>query len=379
MKIGILTTSRGNLGEKGLYNSQEIGLAKALSTMAESVFVYKLISSDRKEYMEEVEGYKNVRIRFFPSKQLGVHGFFDMRRIDDGLNALIYFSDTQLFFPSVYRWAEKNSVKFFSYAGVLESHSTSPIKRCIMDLLLYRSLKVYRKTNCLTKTPYVQEQLKKYGVKNTTVCPVGLDLSLLDKGINEACALTFKKKHGYRNEDKVILFIGRMTEEKKPLQMLEVFSELLKKDENYKLLMIGKGELKTAVVEEVRRRGLSSKVTLIDMMPNREVLELYRFAHVFVNLNEQEIFGMAILEAMYYNCKVIAWKAPGPGFIIENGISGWLVESKKEIIEKVEEPLKEKQGPHNRIVNRFTWDYTAGVIGELLNGERFFKRNEDIG
>lgn len=34
---------------------------------------------------------------------------------------------------------------------------------------------------------------------------------------------------------------------------------------------------------------------------------------------------MAILEAMYYGCKVVAWDAPGPNLIIENGKSGWLV------------------------------------------------------
>lgn len=355
------------MGEKGLYNSQEVGLAKALSVMAESVFVYKLISSDREEYVEEVEGYKNVNVRFFPSKKLGVHGFFDMRRIDDGLDALIYFSDTQLCFPSVYRWAKKNSVKFFAYVGVLESHSTNGLRRGIMDMLLYRSLNIYRKVNCLTKTPYVEEQLKKYGVKNTTVCPVGLDMSLINEEITKVCASVFKKKHGYRDEDKVILFIGRMIEEKKPLQMIEVFSELIKKDEDYRLLMIGKGELESEVRMEVQRRDLSSKVNLINVMPNSEVLELYRFAHVFVNLNEQEIFGMAILEAMYYNCRVIAWKAPGPSFIIENGVSGWLVESKEEIVEKVEKPLRDAQGPHDRIIDRFTWDYTAGVIGRFLN------------
>ena len=334
MKIGILTTGIGKFGEKGVYNSQQIGLAKALSFIAESVVVYRLVPLDRKEHIERVEGYKNIRVHLLPSKQLGINGFPDLRRLNIGLDALICCSDTQLCFPAVYRWAMKHSVKIFAYIGVLESHSTNRLKRGIINLLVYRNLRIYRKIHCLAKTPTVKKQLKKYG---------------------------------YQDEDKVILFVGRMIEEKKPLQMIEVFAELLNKDENYRLLMVGKGELKSKVREEVQKRGFTSKTTLIEVMPNSEVLELYQFAHAFVNLNEQEIFGMAILEAMYYNCKVVAMRAPGPNFIIENGISGWLVSSRQEIAEKVEEALKDEQGPHNRIMSRFTWDYTAKAIERLLD------------
>ena len=367
MKIGILTTGIGKFGEKGVYNSQQIGLAKALSFIAESVVVYRLVPLDRKEHIERVEGYKNIRVHLLPSKQLGINGFPDLRRLNIGLDALICCSDTQLCFPAVYRWAMKHSVKIFAYIGVLESHSTNRLKRGIINLLVYRNLRIYRKIHCLAKTPTVKKQLKKYGAENTTLCPVGLDMSLINKEISSACTLTLKKKYGYQDEDKVILFVGRMIEEKKPLQMIEVFAELLNKDENYRLLMVGKGELKSKVREEVQKRGFTSKTSLIEVMPNSEVLELYQFAHAFINLNEQEIFGMAILEAMYYNCKVVAMRAPGPNFIIENGISGWLVSSRQEIAEKVEEALKDEQGPHNRIMSRFTWDYTAKAIERLLD------------
>ncbi len=364
MKIGILATAIGNFGEKGVYNSQEVGLAKALSAGWESVLVYKLTPMDQKECIKKVEGYKNVQVHFLPSKQWGVNGLIDLKKIDSSLDVLIYFSDTQIALPKVYRWAKKNSIGFFPYIGVLESHSTSKVKRGIINFLSRRNLSIYRKVHCLAKTPHVEKQLRKYGVSKTTICPVGLDTSLLNPEMGEASLL--KEKYGYEKKDRVILFIGRMIEEKQPLKMIKVFSRLVKKDENYKLLMIGKGELQSRVREEVQKRNLSSRVTMIDVMPNRDVQELYQFADAFVNLNEQEIFGMAVLEAMYYNCKVIAMKAPGPNFIIEQGVSGWLVAGEKEIIEKMEAPLQE-QGPHNRIISHFTWNYTAKMIERLLN------------
>ena len=80
------------------------------------------------------------------------------------------------------------------------------------------------------------------------------------------------------------------------------------------------------------------------------------------NLNRQEIFGMAILEAMYYGCKVVAWHAPGPDFIIEDGVSGCLVNDDRELINKVFDEQDFSQSAHRRICDKFTWESTARTI-----------------
>ena len=52
----------------------------------------------------------------------------------------------------------------------------------------------------------------------------------------------------------------------------------------------------------------------------------------YVNLNRHEIYGMAILEAMYYECPVIAFHAPGPDFLLDNGRCGYLCGSDEEML-----------------------------------------------
>ena len=54
MKIGLLDTCIGNFGQKGFYNTQEIGLGKALLQHAEEVYVYKLLPQSA-EYQEEIQ------------------------------------------------------------------------------------------------------------------------------------------------------------------------------------------------------------------------------------------------------------------------------------------------------------------------------------
>ena len=91
-------------------------------------------------------------------------------------------------------------------------------------------------------------------------------------------------------------------------------------------------------------------------------------ADSFVNLNRPEIFGMAILEAMYYSCKVVALKAPGPDLIIENGKSGWLVRYDEEVIEKIMDNSDISKEAHMRVIDEFTWESSAKKILKAVKG-----------
>ena len=133
-------------------------------------------------------------------------------------------------------------------------------------------------------------------------------------------------------------------------------------------IMVGTGELKTAVENKLVELNLTDSVRMIERIPNSEIWGLYRLADSFVNLNQQEIFGMAILEAMYYGCKVVAWNAPGPNLIIESGKSGWLADSNGGVIEGILDEADVGVESHNRVLCDFTWEISArkilSIVGE---------------
>lgn len=361
MRLGLLTTSIGSFGKNGYYNLQEIGLAKALDTFCDELVIYKLVSLDQEYTTHKVESCSHAVIHYVPSKKIGNNGIIDFKVLDPTLDVLIHFSDTQLSVPQVFRWAKKNLIRYFPYIGVLESHSANAIKQAIVNLLFRRNLAIYRKCHCYVKTPTVQNILRALGVDNITVTPVGLDLSLVNRNYDSYPVIDLKKKYGYQESDKIILFIGRFVAEKEPIKMIELFAGVKEKDDGYKLLMVGSGVLEREVLSKIQSLGLDGEVQIINMIPNDQIWELYRLADCFVNLNQNEIFGMAILEAMYYGCKVIAWKAPGPSFIIESGLSGMLVETDEEAIRCVISDGSCALA-HERIQQHFTWDRTASVI-----------------
>lgn len=367
MKIGILITSISNFGQKGFYNAQEIGLAKAVAKLCGKVKVYKLIPIDQDKKTEKI--CENAEIHFIPAKNSGINGVMNVEELDKSLDALIHFSDTQFSVPKVYAWCRKNGIQYVPYIGVLESHSTSKLKQVITNLLFQRNIAVYRNCVCCVKTPTVQKLLKEMGVKKTVVVPVGLDLDLLHADYETASISGLKKKNGYHESDKVLLFIGRMIDEKQPVRMIDIMAGIRKKDAAYKLLMVGTGELKAAVEARIKELDLQDAVQLVERIPNCDIWELYRMADSFVNLNQQEIFGMAILEAMYYGCKVVAWNAPGPNLIIESGKSGWLVKSDEEVIEKIIDKTDVSVEAHHRVLRDFSWESSAKEMEQIIKDD----------
>lgn len=79
---------------------------------------------------------------------------------------------------------------------------------------------------------------------------------------------------------------------------------------------------------------------------------------------------MAILETMYYGSKVVAWKAPGPGFIVEDGISGCLADSDEGILTAITEKTIAPEASQRRILDNFTWHKTAEKLLSIAESEQ---------
>jgi 1,2-diacylglycerol 3-alpha-glucosyltransferase len=251
---------------------------------------------------------------------------------------------------------------------VATSNNSSAWKRKVVDIMC-NNIKYYKKIPTIVKTPALADYLKSKGAgKNIYIVPVGLDKTLLKSDYIEYNSEVLKSKWNYKSYEKVILFVGRMTTEKQPVKMVEIFDNIHRKDNSYRLLMVGKGELENNIKKEIADRNLQDKITIYDKVSNDKMWELYRLSDCYVNLNTHEIFGMAILEAMYYENEVIALKAPGPEYIIENGKSGYICENEDELTNKILKADKEKIGfqAKQRVLDKFVWEKSADEIMEVI-------------
>ncbi len=359
MKIGLLLTTVGDYGRQGFYNTQEIGLAKALAPLADRVLIYRPFLRRQSRPGKDPAWSQNIELHSIPAWGLGSNGLFSLKHLDPTLDALIYFSDTQLMVHAVAAWARKHAVALYPYIGVLESHSECAWKRWLMNVCFRRALRQYRRLHCFAKTPQVRRRLREMGVRQADLAPVGLDTTLLHRDFDRVPRETLKEKYGYGPQDRVVLFVGRLVEEKRPVALVEFFKTLSGADSRFRLLMVGTGPLEAQTHLRARALGLEQQIRFLPQVPNCHMWELYRLSEAFVNWNRQEIFGMALLEAMYYGCKVVAWHAPGPDLIIEDGASGFLVDSEAEALRRLTEHHPLGNAPRQRVLTRFTWDAAA--------------------
>jgi glycosyltransferase involved in cell wall biosynthesis len=149
---------------------------------------------------------------------------------------------------------------------------------------------------------YVKEMLKKqYGIDSEVIYH-GIDVGKF-KPKNKAES---KRRLGYKETDFMVLFVGKMHPVKDPLTVVRSIHEVVKKNTNVYLVMIGSGELYQEVENEIVKLNLSDHVKMLGQMDGLKLRLWYSAADLFVFASVSEAFGMVLLEAMASGLPVIA-------------------------------------------------------------------------
>lgn len=369
MKLGIIRLYCGKSGEKGFYNIQEIGLAKSLIKRGIEVDIFFLSNDIKEKYIIE-ELTDHIRLITIKSKRIFNHGIFQLKILDEfKIDVIHLLSDNQLFAPNVIKYCKRRKIPYYCYVGTIESDSNNFIKKSIMDFISKTNIKSYKDSRIICKTKEVEARLHYKGITNTKIIPVGLDLNIIpkiDRPIEE-----IKSELGFRN-NKILLFVGRLEEYKRPLKFIELMRYIIDKDQNYIGIIIGNGSLKEELYKKISEYGLDNNIILIDKVSNEEIHKYYKVCDAFINLNKNEIFGMSILEAMYQECLVIAHNAPGPDYIIDSGKDGIILDSDnfEQWISKIEESINKtfiRSNARKKIVKEFNWDSISDKFVKLIS------------
>ncbi|VVC02102.1 D-inositol-3-phosphate glycosyltransferase [uncultured archaeon] len=143
----------------------------------------------------------------------------------------------------------------------------------------------------------------------------GVDKSRFEKTKFEAKAMEELKK-----KKKVVLFLGRLTEQKGPVQFLHAAKRVLDKNPDVMFVVAGKGELLPLLINMTLDLGISNDVRFLGYVPDADQQKIYKIADVYVMPSTSEPFGITALEAMSSGVPVIISKTSGVAEIVKSAI-----------------------------------------------------------
>jgi len=183
-----------------------------------------------------------------------------------------------------------------------------------------------------------------------------------------------------------LIFWGRMEDEKGVLELLDAFKIALKKFPDVKLTLIGEGNRLDDYKQRVRKLGLIPKVVMPGWRSMKEIQELTAKATVAVLPSRIESFGISVAEALGAGVPVIATQAGALPEIVDDGITGTLVEKQDPkalataicaVLENKERfRLMAKRG-QEEARKKFSWDSTARRLISLYRQELTATKKHD--
>lgn len=172
--------------------------------------------------------------------------------------------------------------------------------------------------------------------------------------------------------DPYVLYAGRLLERKGLLALLQAAAIVCKEFPKVKFMLLGDGPLKTRLEKESSRLGLQNHFLLMGHIPfrtrQRELIELYQRAAIYVQPSLYEGLPATLLEAMACGRAVVATAVSGHLDVINNETNGLLVppNDPRAIATSLLTLLNDGamrhalgQAARRTIEEKFTWDAVA--------------------
>ena len=190
----------------------------------------------------------------------------------------------------------------------------------------------------------IKELLVSYGVtKPITVLPSGIRTQDFRR-LSRAERFITLKQYNIPDNQKIILFGGRLAREKNLPFLLKAYQQIVSRRHDIHLVLAGGGPAERSIERRIRALQLDTRVTMTGMISKEEIAKLFGSADVFAFPSVTETQGIVIAEALAAGCPVVAIDAMGSKDSIVDGVNGYLVPlSTISFAERLEEVVSDQQ------------------------------------
>ncbi len=212
-----------------------------------------------------------------------------------------------------------------TYTSFMREDYETVLKGIFLEKIDDLTLKIPEKI--IVSSLSLKEYIKKRGYKK--------DIKVIHLGIEDNLDFYKKEDFDLLDSDFVVGTVMRLERVKNPIFLIEVFYEILKKEKNAKLVIVGDGSLKEKVLSKIDELNLKDYVKLLGFRDDAR--KIYGIFDVFVLPSIKEGFSIVTLEAMASSLPVVVYDSLGVREMVEDKINGYILKEldKKEFAEKI--------------------------------------------
>ena len=199
----------------------------------------------------------------------------------------------------------------------------------------------------LTTTDSMVDELQAHGFTGEVIpWTRGVDRDIFHPG--------FRKEYSTDVKYPVLVCVSRVSKEKN----LEDFFKL--DYPNARKIMVGDGPM----LEKYKKQY--PNVEFVGFKTGHDLAHYYRMADVFVFPSRWETFGIVMIEAMACGTPVAAYNCLGPKDVIDQGVTGFMVEEQEGLAVAVDKCLKIDRSDVHRVSQRWSWDRAWEIFRDNL-------------
>ena len=173
------------------------------------------------------------------------------------------------------------------------------------------------------------ETLSPATVSNLVLLPTGI---LTIPPLNQDEVLAVRTQLLPKSKEYLLLFVGRVNEEKGVKELIEATKILLDNGYSVHLAIVGRGHQEQQFKALAATLNVENAVTFVGWVDSSEIYHYYAAADIFVGPSKRaddgwiEAQGLTFVEAMLAGCKVVGTNSGGIPDAVIDGKTGWLAE-----------------------------------------------------
>ena len=297
------------------------------------------VASFGEEPIEYCDKHYNIPFERFPLKPKNYKAYKELKKIINENNYEIIHCHTPVggvLTRLAAKRARKNGTRVIYTAHGFHFYKGAPL----LNWIIYYPIEKYLAKHTDTLITINQEDYQLAKNKFNKRCKdiqyvpgVGIDTKKFDIKLTYKEKQELKESIGLEKDDFILTCVARLDKNKNQRFLIEVMEQLVKENNNIHLLLVGPDELNGLFQKNVKKKHLENNVHFLGK--REDIPQILAITDIVVSASLREGLPVNVMEAFAAGKPVVALKCRGMEDLIKNNETGFIINNKEDLKEKI--------------------------------------------